>query len=77
MRPSFIGLATGAILLTIAAAIMWINWRRFSASDAAGLLLLLSIAVSAHSLLHANEEVNFDWNPLIGKMGVRDSVVWQ
>jgi hypothetical protein len=77
MRPSFIGLSTGAILLTVGAVIMWINWRRFSPVDAAGLLLLLSIAVSAHSLLHANEEVNFGWNPLIGKMAVRDSVVWQ
>lgn len=77
MRPSFLGLSAGAILLTIAAVMMWINWRRFSAAEAAGLMLLLSIAVSAHSLLHASEEVNFDWNPLIGKISVRDRPIWQ
>ena len=67
MRPSFLGLAIGGLLLGIAAVVAAIHYRRLGLFPAIYILLLASIAVSTHSILHFYEEVVYEWNPLVGK----------
>lgn len=54
MRPSFLGLATSGFLI-LAAALLAL--MRSASLASISLILLFSIAISAHSLQHAAEEV--------------------
>jgi disulfide bond formation protein DsbB len=61
MRPSFLGLAIGGILIGVAIIMLFMkkqDTRRIV------ILLLLSIAISIHSILHFGEEVVYGFNPL-------------
>ena len=66
MRPSFLGLAAGGLLIGMAAILIAINYRKISILPGIFLLLVASIAVSAHSVLHFYEEIHYGWNPLVG-----------
>lgn len=63
MRPSFLGLAIGGILIGLAIILLLMKKQDFRLI---GIILLLSIAVSVHSILHFGEEIVYGWNPLEG-----------
>lgn len=63
MRPSFIGLAFGGILIGVAIVLLLMKKQD---NKLIGIILLLSIAVSVHSILHFGEEIVYGWNPLEG-----------
>ena len=79
MRPSFLaaGISGLLILLVIIILIQLFNKSELNLYSQSTLqtLLLLSIALGVHGLQHANEEVNYDFNPLVGKWEVRDDKV--
>lgn len=61
MRPSFLGLIASGVLIAIAVMLMFIGKPNIAEIS---MLLLLSIAISVHSMLHFGEEVIYRWNPL-------------
>lgn len=63
MRPSFLGLAFGGILIGVALVLLLLNKPN---TKLISIILLLSIAISVHSILHFGEEVIYNWNPLQG-----------
>ena len=64
MRPSFLGLVASGVLIAIALMRMFIGKPNIGEI---AVLLLLSIAISVHSMLHFGEEVVYGWNPLASK----------
>lgn len=70
MRPSFLGLVLGGLLIGLAAVAVVIHYRKLGLLPVIYILLLASIAISAHSVLHFYEEVVYNWNPLVGKWRV-------
>ena len=72
MRPSFLGFSLAAIIATIATVIYLMNYKTMSTESNIQLLFLMSIAWSAHSLLHHYEEIYYDFNPLANKWTIRD-----
>ena len=63
MRPSFLGLAFGGILIGVAAVLLLIGKTN---TRLIAIILLLSIAISVHSILHFYEEIVYGFNPLKG-----------
>ncbi len=63
LTPSFLGLAFGGILIGIALVLLLLNKLN---TRLIVIILLLSIAVSVHSILHFGEEVVYNYNPLSG-----------
>ncbi len=63
LTPSFLGLAFGGILIGVALVLLFIGKTNLRL---VGIILLLSIAVSVHSILHFGEEVVYNYNPLSG-----------
>lgn len=61
MRPSFLGLAIGGILIGVALVILLLKKPNIRLVV---IMLLLSIAISVHSVLHFGEELIYGWNPL-------------
>lgn len=72
MRPSFLGLVASGLLLLIALIVFIINYRKIDEEDMVMILLLFGIAVAAHSIQHAIEEIFFGFNPLIGQWFPKD-----
>lgn len=72
MRPSFVSLAIGGILIAVAIIMIYMRYDKLSSSELISIILLLSIATSAHGFLHSQEEIHFDYNPLIGHWNARD-----
>ena len=75
MRPSFVGLVFGGLLIFIAVLWMAAVSSKLQSRDWIPLILLLSIAVSTHSMLHAHEERWYNFNPMRGQWAVRDDPV--
>jgi hypothetical protein len=63
MRPSFIGSGLAALLILFAIIAAYQRQQ-----NTVIVLLLFSIALSLHSLMHFNEELYYGWNPLSGNM---------
>ncbi len=69
MRPSFLGLAFGGILIGVALVLLLLNKPN---TRLIVIILLLSIAVSVHSILHFGEEIVYNYNPLQGSSLIPD-----
>jgi len=67
MYPSIIGHCFGGILLLVALIMLYFSFPKATSVELTIIVLLFSIAISAHSLGHAYAEVNYNWNPLEGK----------
>lgn len=67
MRPSFLGLVASGLLILVAVILLIRNYSLLRKDTLIMSVLLLSIAVSTHSLQHAVEEMFFKFNPLIGE----------
>lgn len=75
MRPSFIGLIVGGVLILIALILTMINAAMLQGRDWVLIVLLFSVAVSAHSILHSYEERWYKFNPMRGHWKIRDDPV--
>lgn len=67
MRPSFIGLIASGILILTALVLLVAMQGPVGKPHGVMIVLLLSIAVSGHSLLHSIEEIVYHFNPMMGK----------
>lgn len=67
MKTSFIALIIGGILIMLSIVVFIVNIGAFTPEEIVGSILLLAIAVSTHGLLHANEENNGGFNPVMGE----------
>jgi disulfide bond formation protein DsbB len=74
MRPSFLGLIFSGLLILVAIILGILNMKKISIEHGVMIVLLLAIAVSAHSIQHAVEEIYFQFNPLIGQWLPKDTV---
>ncbi len=72
MRPSFLGLVFGGILILVSIIYFFAYCKSIKPIELVYVILLLSIAVSSHSLLHSNEEIYFGFNPLKGEWTPND-----
>lgn len=69
MRPSFLGLIATGIISLIALIIYTMNYNSFTAIDHLQFWLLFGILIGIHSILHHLEEIQYEFNPLVGKWG--------
>ena len=71
MRPSIIAQGFSGILVFIALVyfLYKLNYNKyeFNALSCITILLLFSIAFGVHGLLHVNQEIYYDFNPLSNK----------
>ena len=79
MRPSFIYHQIHAYF-DMVGTIMTLyyfhaTWNNFNLRDAIIIILLLSLVFGVHALVHFKEEINFDFNPMVGKSSVLDEPV--
>jgi multisubunit Na+/H+ antiporter MnhB subunit len=72
MRPSFLVGAIGGIILTIATILYIMNYKTLSMESNIQILFLMSAGYAIHSLVHHNEEIYYDFNPLVGKWAIKD-----
>ena len=64
MRPSFFGFILQGLLLAIFAIYFVNNYKSLSKKDIMLYVLLSSIAVGLHSMIHDREERYYGFNPL-------------
>jgi hypothetical protein len=81
MRPSFLSHIANGLLLLVAFIILCIKHQQIqnetSITNIVGILLLLSIAVGVHGIMHHYEEIYYGFNPLVGKWKMRDDMINQ
>jgi len=75
MRPSFLGLIASGLLILTALILIAFNFTTLRARDWIFAVLLASIAVATHSMLHAHEERWYNFNPLRGEWNIRDEPI--
>jgi uncharacterized membrane-anchored protein YitT (DUF2179 family) len=63
-RPSFIAFILNGLLLGLGLLIFLFNYKSFDNKELLTLVLLGSIAVGVHSMLHFREEKEYGFNPL-------------
>ena len=73
MNPSYLAMGIGGLLLLIFVIVLVFNLFNHKGLDdhmyhILMLILVASIAISVHGLAHGYAEVNFNYNPLKGKM---------
>jgi uncharacterized membrane protein YiaA len=81
MRPSFIARVIGGTILTVAFLVFVIGLYNgdivLNKIQLVTILLLFAIAIALHGIEHSEEEIFFDWNPLIGKWKIHDTpITW-
>jgi len=64
MRPSFLAFNLQGILLAIFVLLFINNYKSLSKKEIMHILLLFSITVGIHSILHHIEEQYYGFNPL-------------
>lgn len=74
MRPSFLGLVFTGLLVGISIISIIINSKSIEGIHYIYIPLLLAIAVSGHSILHAHEEIYYNFNPLSGNWIISDKI---
>lgn len=75
MRPSFLGLVLSGLLILAAVILIAFNITTLRGRDWIFAVLLASIAVATHSMLHAHEERWYNFNPLRGEWRIRDEPI--
>lgn len=64
-RPSFLAFIFQGIILFIFFILFYQNYNTLNNKEIMNYLLLLSISVGIHSILHYREEKDFNYNPFI------------
>ena len=72
MRPSFLGLVITGFMTLFAVILIIMYYDTLKKAELIYIVLLLSISIGIHSLLHANEEIYFNFNPLTGQWKPHD-----
>lgn len=67
MTPSFLGLIFTGFLNLIAVILLLIYSTSMSAPVLIQYILLLAISIGIHSILHFQQEIHYNFNPLEGK----------
>lgn len=75
MRPSFLAHVLNGITLFVALILFGMNYNQFDTHAIIKILLLMSIAIGIHGILHHCEEIYYGFNPLIGKWTIRDTKI--
>lgn len=77
MRPSIIAQGFSGIIICLALIyfLYKLNYNKheFNIPSIITILLLFSIALGIHGLLHINQEIYYDFNPLAGKWKINDN----
>lgn len=63
-RPSFLGFMLNGLLLGIGIIMFAINYKTLDTNYSILIILILSIAIGVHSMLHYREEKDYGFNPL-------------
>ncbi len=66
-KPSYLSGGLNGLLVLIAVILIIKNWNELKSLDSYKmiiLIILLSLAVGIHSLVHSNLETAYKWNPL-------------
>jgi hypothetical protein len=63
-RPSFIAFMLNGLLLGLALLVFLFNYKSFDNKELITLILIASIAVGVHSMLHYREEKDYGFNPI-------------
>jgi hypothetical protein len=74
MRVSFVALMVSGILNLTALILLLNNYNKLRISELVMVVLLFSIAVSAHGLFHGYAEIYLDFNPLAGKFTPKNNM---
>lgn len=72
MRPSFLGLLFTGLLIGVSIISIIINFNTIKGVHYIYIPLLLTVAISGHSILHAHEEIYYNFNPLSGNWKISD-----
>lgn len=64
MNPSFLALIASGLLVASTLVYAFMNFKQMDARTIVLLLVLLSVAVATHGMLHFVYEVQYKWNPL-------------
>lgn len=67
MKPSFLGLIATGFLNLLAVILILVNSASIDAPMLIQITLLLCISIGIHSMLHFQQEIHYDFNPLEGK----------
>lgn len=73
MKVSFVALIVSGLLNLIALIMLFNNYGKLEINQLLMIVLLFSIAISLHGLLHGYAEIYLDYNPLEGKMVPKNS----
>lgn len=76
MRPSFLSHILNGLLLLVATIMFFYNYQNLSTSYITLYVILLSIAIGIHGLLHLGQEVYFNYNPLTGDTIMYDKPIF-
>lgn len=74
MRISFILAGVSGTIVLIALIMTLFNIKNINTQSLIIILLLLSIGLGIHGIQHSNEEIYYDFNPLVGKWKINDDV---
>jgi hypothetical protein len=72
MRPSFIAFIINGLFIFLSMLYVIYNYNAIMGVQTIILLLLFSIAIGVHAMLHHIEEIVYDFNPFVGKWRLRD-----
>ena len=75
MRPSFLAHILNGLLLAMGIILFLTNYKNISSDNIVGLILLLSIAIGVHGIMHHYEEIHYGFNPLENQWKIRDKVI--
>lgn len=62
--PSFLGMIVGVFFLVAAVVLFFTNLKKISIKDIIIILILVSIAISLHAILHFLNEIYYNFNPI-------------
>ncbi len=62
--PSFIAMIVGVFVLVLANGLFIRNFKKINIKDNIIILVLVSIAISLHAILHFLNEVYYNFNPI-------------
>ena len=68
-RPSFLGFLFNGLLLGLGILLFVVNYNKLKPKYIIMTILIMSIAVGVHSMLHYREEKDYGFNPLKTLLG--------
>lgn len=63
-RPSFLAFMLNGLLLGLSVVMFALNYKTIDTNSSIMIILVMSIAIGVHSMLHYREEKDYGFNPL-------------